>query len=83
MNEYQLIEFTSKKKIQRIVSDKSNLYEVLTDLYLDKMEGLFDKNGKSKGFVSIFLNSRQLFSIRDITLKDYDEIQIVTSISGG
>lgn len=83
MNEYTLIEFTSKKKILKICSSKSNLYEVLTDLYGSKMAVLFDENGKSKGFVSIFVNSRQLFLIKDITLKNHDEIHILTSISGG
>lgn len=83
MNEYQLVEFSSKKETKKIVSDKSKLYEVLFDLYQNKLEVMFDKNGKSKGFVSIFVNSHQLFSIRDITLKNNDEIQIVTSISGG
>ncbi len=83
MYEYQFIEFTSKKKIEKIFSDKSNLYEVLADLYQNKMEAMFDKNGKSKGFISIFVNCNQLFSTQDITLKNHDEIQIVTSISGG
>ena len=83
MNEYTLIEFTSTKKIQKICSAKSKLDEVLADLYENKMDVLFDENGKSKGFVSIFVNSHQLFMIKDITLKNHDEIHILTSISGG
>lgn len=83
MNEYQFIEFTSKKKIMKIFSAKSKLYEVLSDLYKHKMEVLFDENGKSNGFVSIFVNSQQLFSIQDITLNNHDEIQLITSLSGG
>lgn len=83
MNEYQFIEFTSKKKTEKIFSDKCDLTQVLTDIYKNKMEIMFDKNGKSQGFISIFVNSLQLFSIKNITLKNHDEIQIVTSISGG
>ncbi|HAT9624947.1 TPA: MoaD/ThiS family protein, partial [Legionella pneumophila subsp. pneumophila] len=42
-----------------------------------------DDSGCSKGYISVFVNSEQISSIKDITLKPNDEVCIVTSISGG
>lgn len=83
MNKYKLIEFTSEKKITHIYSPKNKLSEVLSDFYKNKINSMFDIDGTSKGFISIFINSKQLFSIQGINLNNDDEIQIVTSISGG
>ena len=84
MNEYQLIEFTAQKKITTIHSLETNLYNVLADFYKDNINALFDDNtSQAKGFISIFLNSRQLGSIEGVSLNHRDEIQIVTSIAGG
>lgn len=84
MYEYQLIEFTAQKKITTIHSDKTDLYAVLAEVYKDKINFLFDdETGQVKGFISIFVNSQQLDSIQDVTIKHCDQIQIVTSIAGG
>lgn len=83
MNEYTLTEFTSKKKIINVSSSESVLYDVLLEIYQNNLEVMFDAKGNSKGFISIFVNAQQLFSILNVTLKNHDEIHIITSISGG
>lgn len=83
MKEYRLIEFTSQKNIRQVISTKTNLYDFLLDIYQDRLRVLFDEQGQSKGFISIFLNSQQLFSIMNVNLNNHDEIQIISSISGG
>ncbi|HHT9896710.1 TPA: MoaD/ThiS family protein, partial [Legionella pneumophila] len=81
--EYQLIEFNSDRKKIQLVSNKSNLQQVLTEFYKENFEKMFDEWGCSKGYISVFINSDQISSIKDITLNPNDEICIVTSISGG
>lgn len=83
MYHYHLIEFTSCKKIQTIRSNKTILEDVLSEVYGDKIESMYKDTGELKGFVSVFINSKQIFSIKEITLNDQDEICVVTSISGG
>lgn len=83
MNKYHLIEFSSQKNIRQVISAKSNLYDFLLDIYQDRLSTLFDEHGQSKGFISIFLNAQQLFSILNVHLNNNDEIQIISSISGG
>lgn len=56
---------------------------MLTEFYKEKFEKMFDEDGCLKGYISVFVNSKQLSSIRDITLSPNDEVCIVTSISGG
>lgn len=83
MYEYQLIEFNSDRKEIQLVSNKSNLKQVLTEFYKENFEMMFDEGGCSKGYISVFVNSEQISSIKDITLNPNDEVCIVTSISGG
>lgn len=83
MHEYQLIEFNSDRKQIQLVSDKSNLQQVLAEFYKENFEKMFDANGCSKGYISVFVNSQQISSIKDINLNPNDEVCIVTSISGG
>nr|WP_233586472.1 hypothetical protein [Legionella sp. km772] len=47
------------------------------------MSNMFDNNGWSKGYFSVFVNSEQISSIKDIVLNHNDEVCIVTSITGG
>ncbi|CEG59354.1 conserved protein of unknown function (plasmid) [Legionella fallonii LLAP-10] len=83
MYEYQLIEFSSERKEIQLVSNKSNLQQILAEFYKEKYEQLFDEEGCSKGYISVFINSKQMTSTKDITLRSNDEICIVASISGG
>lgn len=83
MYEYQLIEFNSERKEIPLISNQSNLQEVLTEFYKEKFEKMFEEDGCLKGYISVFVNSKQLSSIKDITLSPHDEVCIVTSISGG
>lgn len=83
MYEYQLIEFSSERKEIQLVSNKSNLQQVLSEFYKEKYEQLFDEEGCSNGYVSVFINSKQVATTKNITLRSNDEICIVTSISGG
>lgn len=83
MNEYRLIEFNSEKKESKVVTNNTKLQQILVDFYKDKLDRMFDENGNSRGFISIFINSKQISSIKDITLNNHDEISVVTSISGG
>lgn len=83
MNEYRLIEFNSEKKESKVVTNNTKLQQILVDFYKDKLDRMFDENGNSRGFISIFINSKQISSIKNITLNNYDEICVVTSISGG
>lgn len=83
MYEYQLVEFASSKRIEQIRTNKSNLSDVLSEFYGDKMVNLFHDNGESKGFISVFVNTNQISSIKDVVLNSHDEICIVSSISGG
>ncbi|AOW53826.1 TPA: MoaD/ThiS family protein [Legionella pneumophila] len=83
MHEYQLIEFSSSKKEIQLVSNQSNLQQVLLELYKEKFEKMFDEDGCSKGYISVFVNSKQITSVKEIALNPNDEICIVTSISGG
>lgn len=83
MYEYQLIEFNSERKEIPLISNQSNLQEVLIEFYKEKFEKMFDEDGCLKGYISVFVNSKQLSSIKDITLSPNDEVCIVTSISGG
>ncbi|HAT5053024.1 TPA: MoaD/ThiS family protein, partial [Legionella pneumophila] len=79
----QLIEFNSDRKKIQLVSNKSNLQQVLTEFYKENFEKMFDEGGCLKGYISVFVNSEQISSIKDIILNPNDEICIVTSISGG
>ncbi|RUR14107.1 MoaD/ThiS family protein [Legionella sp. km772] len=83
MYSYQFTEFTSSKKSEQIKTNKTNLYEVLAHIYGSKMSNMFDNNGWSKGYFSVFVNSEQISSIKDIVLNHNDEVCIVTSITGG
>lgn len=83
MHKYQLIEFNSDRKQIQLVSNKLNLQQVLAEFYKENFEKMFDVSGCSKGYISVFVNSEQISSIKDITLKPNDEVCIVTSISGG
>ncbi|PWY54743.1 molybdopterin converting factor 2 (subunit 1) [Legionella qingyii] len=83
MHEYQLIEFNSDRKQIQLVSSKSNLQQVLAEFYKENFEKMFDDSGCSKGYISVFVNSEQISSIKDIILNPNDEVCIVTSISGG
>lgn len=83
MHEYQLIEFNSDRKQIQLVSSKSNLQQVLAEFYKENFEKMFDDCGYSKGYISVFVNSEQISSIKDIILNPNDEVCIVTSISGG
>ncbi|HHT9997974.1 TPA: MoaD/ThiS family protein, partial [Legionella pneumophila] len=83
MHEYQLIEFSSSKKEIQLVSNQSNLQQVLLEFYKEKFEKMFDEDGCSKGYISVFVNSKQITSVKEIALNPNDEICIVTSISGG
>lgn len=83
MHEYQLIEFNSDRKQIQLVSSKSNLQQVLAEFYKENFEKMFDGSGCSKGYISVFVNSEQISSIKDIILNPNDEVCIVTSISGG
>ena len=83
MHEYQLIEFNSDRKKIQLVSNKSNLQQVLAEFYKENLEKMFDENGYSKGYISVFVNSEQISSIKEIILSPNDEVCIVSSISGG
>ncbi|HHD4620503.1 MoaD/ThiS family protein [Legionella pneumophila serogroup 1] len=83
MHEYQLIEFNSDRKKNQLVSNKSNLQQVLAEFYKENLEKMFDENGYSKGYISVFVNSEQISSIKEIILSPNDEVCIVSSISGG
>ena len=83
MYNYQLIEFSSYKKIHTVTTDTTILEDVLSEAYGNRIESMFNDNGESKGYVSLFINSKQISSIKNITLDPHDEICIVTSISGG
>ncbi|MBN9228058.1 MULTISPECIES: MoaD/ThiS family protein [Legionella] len=83
MHEYQLIEFNSDRKKIQLVSNKSNLQQVLAEFYKENLEKMFDENGCSKGYISVFVNSEQISSIKEIILSPNDEVCIVSSISGG
>lgn len=83
MYTYQLIEFTSSKRIEQIKTDKINLTDVLSEIYGNKLTVMFPDNGALKGCLSVFINNSQISSIKDIALNPNDEICIVTSISGG
>ena len=83
MHEYQLIEFNSDRKKIQLVSNKSNLQQVLAEFYKENLEKMFDENGCSKGYISVFVNSEQISSIKEIILSPSDEVCIVSSISGG
>lgn len=83
MYEYQLIEFNSERKEITFNSNQSNLQEMLTEFYKEKFEKMFDEGGCLKGYYSVFVNSKQISSIKDITLSPNDVVCIVTSISGG
>ncbi|AUH74224.1 MoaD/ThiS family protein [Legionella sainthelensi] len=83
MHEYQLIEFSYDRKQFKVVSDKSNLKQVLAEFYKENFEKMFEENGCSKGYISVFVNSEQISSIKEISLSPNDEVCIVTSISGG
>jgi sulfur-carrier protein len=83
MHEYQLIEFSYDRKQFKVISDKSNLQQVLAEFYKENFEKMFEENGCSKGYISVFVNSEQISSIKEISLSPNDEVCIVTSISGG
>ena len=83
MHEYQLIEFNSDRKKIQLVSNKSNLQQVLAEFYKENLEKMFDENGCSKGYISVFVNSEQISSIKEIILSPNDEVCIVSSIPGG
>lgn len=83
MYKYQLVEFTSSKRIEEIRTNKVNLTDVLYEVYSNKIETMFNNNGESKGYISIFVNENQITSIKEVVLNPNDEICIVTSISGG
>lgn len=80
---YQLVEFTSSKRMEEIRTTKFKLAEVLFEIYSNKIETMFDDNGVSKGYISVFVNANLIWSIKDVVLNPKDEICIVTSISGG
>lgn len=83
MYSYLFTEFTSSQKINQIRSNKTNLLDVLTEIYGNKIEKMFNLDGESKGYISVFVNSKQITSVKETTLNPNDEICIVTSISGG
>lgn len=83
MNEYRLIEYTSEKKTHIIKTNSLSLHEVLFSFYKDKFDMLFDEQGHSRGYFSLFINNQQVSSILDITLDNKDEISVISSISGG
>ncbi|KTC69816.1 putative molybdopterin converting factor 2 (subunit 1) [Legionella birminghamensis] len=83
MYEYRLIEYYSDKQEIKLLSNKSTLEEILAEFYQGRFNDMFTDNGYVQGHLSIFVNSKQIFSIIGITLSPRDEICIVTSISGG
>ncbi len=83
MYEYRLIEFNAERKEIHLVSNESNLQQILSEFYKEKYGQLFDEKGYPKGFISVFINSKQVSTTKDIMLCSNDEICLVTSISGG
>ncbi|STX81247.1 putative molybdopterin converting factor 2 (subunit 1) [Legionella busanensis] len=83
MYEYRLIEFNSDKKEIQLFSNESSLQLVLAEFYKDKFNRIFNKDGSLNGYLTIFVNSNQITSVKDVKLNQNDEICVVSSIAGG
>ena len=63
----------------------SGALQALTDEYPEAARGLFDENGDLRGFVNIYVNDRDIRTLKGIgtPLHDGDEIFLIPAIAGG
>ena len=83
MYKYRLIEFNSDRRETTLRSNESDLQQILMEFYNEDFVKIFDESGFTKGYISVFINSQQISSIKNVVLSPNDEVCIVTSIAGG
>ncbi len=69
--------------IELLFETKTNFQEVLKNFLQERYSLIFNENGECKGFAKCFHNNECIDSLHDFLLEDGDEIEIITSMSGG
>ncbi|MCR5093986.1 MAG: MoaD family protein [Lachnospiraceae bacterium] len=78
--------FTNRTPEVEVQADTvSAALSALTDEYPEAARGLFDENGDLRGFVSIYVNDRDIRTLKGLgtKLSDGDEIYLLPAIAGG
>ena len=64
-------------------NDNFELYSSLKEILKDRFDLIFNEDGSCKGFVKFFHNDKCIDNLHEIKISNDDELEIITSMSGG
>lgn len=65
------------------LNEDFELYSSLKEILKERFELLFNEDGSCKGFAKFFHNDKCIDNLHEIKLSNGDELEIITSMSGG
>lgn len=61
------------------------VFDSLTDQYPDVLKGVFDEDGEIRGYVNVYINDKNIYSLKGLKseVKDGDFVLLIPAIAGG